>query len=101
MQLGELDVKDLGKVVFVAHRQASRLVIRALGPDGKSWEKTNYGDFVSVMAPGFASLPVGYKGEPGTYAGTSISAAFTANAIATYLSQNPGAASFSSMRLTR
>ena len=44
-----------------------------------------------LYAPGFASLPVGYKGDPGAYAGTSISAAFVANIIANYLSQNPEA----------
>ena len=42
-------------------------------------------------APGFAKLPVGYKGEPGIYAGTSISAAFVARFISNYLSKNPEA----------
>ncbi|MFC1859413.1 S8 family serine peptidase [Thermodesulfobacteriota bacterium] len=65
--------------------------VGALGPDGKSWEKSNYGDFIMYYAPGFATLPVGYKGDPGGYAGTSISAAFVANVIANYLTQNPGA----------
>ena len=46
---------------------------------------------MTVYAPGFATLPVGYNGEPGTYAGTSISTAFTANLIAGYLSKNPDA----------
>ena len=65
--------------------------VGALGPDGKAWEKSNRGDFVDLYAPGFASLPVGYKGEPGIYAGTSISTAFTANLIASLLSKNPKA----------
>jgi subtilisin family serine protease len=65
--------------------------VGALGPDGKRWERSNYGDFVMIQAPGFASLPVGYKGDPGIYAGTSISAAFTANLIANCLSKNPDA----------
>ena len=65
--------------------------IGALAPDGKAWEKSNSGDFVDLYAPGFASLPVGYKGDPGIYAGTSISAAFTANRIAAILSKNPKA----------
>jgi len=65
--------------------------VGALGPDGKAWEKSNRGDFVDLYAPGFASLPVGYKGEPGIYAGTSISTAFTANLIASILSKNPKA----------
>ncbi|MFC1534835.1 S8 family serine peptidase [Thermodesulfobacteriota bacterium] len=65
--------------------------VGALGPDGKPWENSNYGDFVMLRAPGFAWLPVGYKGEPGTYAGTSISTAFVANHIASFLSQKPDA----------
>jgi len=65
--------------------------VGALGPDGKSWGKSNYGDFVMLYAPGFAILPVGYKGDPGAYAGTSISTAFVSNIIANYLSRNPGA----------
>jgi thermitase len=65
--------------------------VGALAPDGKAWGKSNRGDFVDLYAPGFASLPVGYKGEPGIYAGTSISTAFTANLIASILSKNPKA----------
>jgi hypothetical protein len=42
-------------------------------------------------APGFAGMPVGYKGDPGVYAGTSISAAYTANLISGVLSKNPDA----------
>jgi len=65
--------------------------VGALGPDGKVWEKSNRGDFVALYAPGFASMPVGYRGEAGMYAGTSISAAFVANRIASILARNPGA----------
>lgn len=46
---------------------------------------------MDVYLPGFADMPVGYKADPGIYAGTSISAAFAANKIATLLSQNPTA----------
>jgi hypothetical protein len=63
--------------------------VGTLDPQGKKWENSNYGDFVTVYAPGFASLPVGNNGEPGMYAGTSISTAYTANLIADYLSKNP------------
>jgi hypothetical protein len=65
--------------------------VGALGPHGKTWENSNYGNFVTLYAPGFADLPVGYKGEPGMYAGTSISAALIANSIGSYLSENPAA----------
>ena len=79
-----------GKSVYPA-AYSSVIGVGALGPDGRSWEKSNYGDFVAVYAPGFATLPVGYKGDPGGYAGTSISTAFVANIIASYLVQNPNA----------
>lgn len=69
----------------------SVIAVGAVGPDGKTWERSNDGDFVSLYAPGFAALPVGYKGDPGTYAGTSISTAFAANLIANVLSRNPKA----------
>lgn len=65
--------------------------VGALAPNGMSWEKSNYGNFVSIYAPGFANLPVGHEGEPGPYAGTSISTAYTANRISRYLSENPAA----------
>ncbi|MBW1828933.1 MAG: S8 family serine peptidase, partial [Deltaproteobacteria bacterium] len=62
-----------GKPIYPA-AYPSVIGIGALRPDGKKWGKSNYGDFVEFEAPGFAKLPVGYKGEPGIYAGTSISA---------------------------
>ncbi|MCJ7596764.1 MAG: S8 family serine peptidase [Desulfobacterales bacterium] len=79
-----------GRPVYPA-AYGSVIGVGATGPDGKPWEKSNYGDFVSLSAPGFAALPVGYKGDPGTYAGTSISAAFVANLMANILSHNPRA----------
>jgi len=66
--------------------------VGALGPHGKkNWVNSNYGTFVAFYAPGFANMPVGHNGDPGIYAGTSISAAYVANTIATFLSQNPSA----------
>ncbi len=79
-----------GKPVYPA-AFSSVIGVGALAPDGKSWENSNFGDFVAIYAPGFATLPVGYKGDPGAYAGTSISAAFAANVIADYLSEHPEA----------
>ena len=82
--------KPTGKPVYPA-AYPSVIGIGALGPDNKTWENSNFGDFVTFYAPGFALLPVGYKGDPGMYAGTSISTAFAANTIAGYLSENPNA----------
>ena len=79
-----------GKPVYPA-AYPSVIGVGALGPDGETWKKSNYGDFVTLYAPGFATLPVGYKGSPVAYAGTSISAAFVANRISNYLSRNPEA----------
>ncbi|NOY68240.1 MAG: S8 family serine peptidase [Deltaproteobacteria bacterium] len=67
--------------------------VGALSPDGKTWNKSNYGSFVDIYAPGFATLPVGYKGAPGVYAGTSISTAFVASRIADFISTHPDATS--------
>jgi thermitase len=44
-----------------------------------------------VSAPGLADLPVGYKGDPGIYAGTSIATAYTARRVAAILNQDPNA----------
>jgi len=79
-----------GKPVYPA-AYPSVIGVGALAPHGKTWENSNYGSFVTLYAPGFANLPVGHKGEPGIYAGTSISAAFVAHTIAGYLSENPAA----------
>jgi hypothetical protein len=65
--------------------------VGALTPGGKKWDQSNFGDFVSVSAPGMADLPVGYQGDPGTYAGTSIATAYTARRIAAILDRHPDA----------
>ncbi|AOY58928.1 S8 family peptidase [Desulfococcus multivorans] len=65
------------------------LGIGALAPDGTPWQHSNYGSFVALSAPGYADLPVGYKGEAGIYAGTSIAAAYVANVISGWLTENP------------
>ncbi len=65
--------------------------VSALAPDGKAWNRSNYGDFVDLAAPGFARFPVGYKGKPGMYAGTSISTAFVAGKLAAFLRAHPDA----------
>ena len=65
--------------------------VGALTPNGDTWDQSNYGEFVAVSAPGLADLPVGYNGDPGIYAGTSIATAYTARRVAAILNQNPDA----------
>ncbi|MEI6563678.1 MAG: S8 family serine peptidase [bacterium] len=67
------------------------IAVAALAPDGTLWNQSNYGPFVKLAAPGFANLPTGYKGPPGTYGGTSIAAAYTARVIAQYFTTHPAA----------
>ncbi|MFW2366955.1 MAG: S8 family peptidase [Desulforhopalus sp.] len=63
--------------------------VGALMPDGTVWQNSNYGDFVTIYAPGLADLPVGHDGDPGIYAGTSIATAYAARQIAEILASNP------------
>jgi len=79
-----------GRPVYPAAYE-SVIGVGAVGPEGKPWDESNHGDFVSLYAPGFADMPVGYRGDPGPYAGTSISAAFVANVIANMLYWKPDA----------
>lgn len=67
------------------------VAVAALTPDGNIWDQSNYGSFITLAAPGFANLPVGYKGPPGPYGGTSIAAAYTSRAIAQYFAAHPQA----------
>jgi hypothetical protein len=70
---------------------SSVIGVGALDPQGNFWQNSNHGEFVALYAPGFALMPVGYEGNAGLYAGTSIAAAYAANTIARLLAQNPGA----------
>ncbi len=58
---------------------------------GQPWENSNRGDFVALSAPASATLPVGHHGPPGAYAGTSISSAVVAHALAQYRNRHPRA----------
>ena len=75
--------------------------VGALAPDGKAWEQSNFGDFVALSAPGIAELPVGYNGDPGVYAGTSIATAYTARRIASLLDRYPDADRETLLKLLR
>lgn len=79
-----------GKPVYPAAYE-NVIGVGALTPDGEAWDQSNYGDFVSVYSPGLADLPVGYNGDPGVYAGTSIATAYTARQVAAILSRYPQA----------
>lgn len=64
------------------------LGVGALAPDGTRWDRSNFGDFVSVYAPGWAGdTDVGSA----LYAGTSVATAFVANQAARYLADHPAA----------
>lgn len=79
-----------GKPVYpAAYRDV--IAVGAALPGGQLWEKSNNGDFVTAVAPGFADFPVGYQGDSGSYGGTSISAAYLANRIALYIKDHPDA----------
>lgn len=62
--------------------------VGATSPNGKPWKKSNYGDFVEIEAPGYATFPDTSSDWPGRYVGTSISTAFVANQVAAYLAKS-------------
>lgn len=83
--------ENTGRPIYPAAYDAV-VGVDSLAPNGEPWPRSNTGHFVTVMAPGFASLPVGRQGEAaGTYAGTSIAAAYTARRLAEALGRNPEA----------
>lgn len=67
------------------------IAVSAVLPDGTPWPQSNYGDFITVAAPGTASFPIGFQGVPGSYAGTSIASAYVSYALGLYMQQNPKA----------
>ncbi len=79
-----------GKSVYPA-AYPSVIAVGGVTPDGQPWESSNHGDFVDVSASASATFPIGNDGPPGAYAGTSISSAVVANALAQYRNQHPGA----------
>lgn len=79
-----------GKPVYPA-AYPGVICVGATKPDGELWEKSNRGNFVTLTAPGFANLPVGYNGPPGSYGGTSIASAYVAKIITKYVQKHPSA----------
>lgn len=70
---------------------AGVVAVAALDGKGQPWKSSNYGDFVDLAAPGAATMPIGYQGPAGSYAGTSISSAYVAREFALYLNRHPKA----------
>ena len=70
---------------------AGVVAVSALAADGQSWDQSNYGDFVTLAAPGFATFPAASKEQAGLFVGTSISAAFVSRALAEYRARHPDA----------
>jgi len=64
--------------------------VGALSPDGAVWDHSNFGSFVEVYAPGFATFQQD-RDTATMYGGTSIATAYVANTIATYLKTAPQA----------
>ncbi len=67
------------------------IAVGAAEADGSLWAQSNGGKHVQLIAYGTATLPVGHKGPPGSYAGTSIATPWVARAVSAWLQQNPGA----------
>ncbi len=74
------------------------IAVSALNADGTPWERSNYGNFVTVAAPGSARFPIGHRGPPGNYAGTSIASAQVARELALYFARNPKATAQDAVR---
>ncbi len=81
-----------GHTIYPAAYQGV-VAVAALDASGKPWASSNYGSFVDVAAPGTATMPVGYQGPAGSYAGTSIASAYVARELALYLNRHPTATS--------
>jgi thermitase len=77
------------------------VAVSALDASGELWKSSNYGDFVSVAAPGYASFSVGYKGPPGSYEGTSISSAYVSRALTLYIAKHPTATAAEAVQALR
>lgn len=74
--------------------------VGALDPNGETWERSNFGDFVDLQAPGFAIFPNELR-ESEIRAGTSIATAYIANQIASYLRRHPDASNEEALNAIR
>jgi subtilisin family serine protease len=66
--------------------------VGALAPSGKRWDSSNFGEHVSLYAPGFAAYDSNNDGiSDEAFAGTSVSTAFVSHLIAGILTRRPEA----------
>lgn len=82
--------EPLGRPVYPAGFDGV-VAVSAVLPDGTPWPQSNFGDFVTVAAPGTATFPIGFEGAPGAYVGTSIASAFVSHALGLYMQKHPRA----------
>jgi len=82
--------EPLGQPVYPA-AYPGVVAVGAIQQDGTPWPSSNFGDFITVSAPGAASLPIGHNGPAGAYAGTSISSAYVSYALGLYMQRHPSA----------
>lgn len=80
---------------------AGVVAVAALDARGQPWNKSNFGDFVDLAAPGSATMPIGYQGPAGAYAGTSIASAYVARELALYLNRHPTATANQAIQAVR
>ncbi|MCH8511360.1 MAG: S8 family serine peptidase [Kiritimatiellae bacterium] len=69
------------------------LAVGAMRANGELWEGSNRGEHLDFVSYGSADFPIGSKGPPGAYAGTSIATPWVAAAITAYRAQYPQATS--------
>jgi hypothetical protein len=67
------------------------LAVGGTGADGKPASWSNYGDFLSLSAPGYVPLPVIPGGPRQMAVGTSVSTAYAANVLGQYFRLHPNA----------
>jgi hypothetical protein len=67
------------------------IAVAGVAGDGQAWTSSNRGEFVDLSAPAFAAFPAAGSRAGGAYAGTSISSAVVAHALAQYLNRHSGA----------
>ncbi len=77
------------------------LAVGALDETGRIWPQSNRGEHVVLAAPGVAGFPVGYRGAPGVYAGTSIASAYVSHVLGIWRSQHPDATSAQTLEALR